>query len=87
MAFLSAHLHEYLQDDLPIDIALQKAKLDYFNSKIGKELDHPYYWANFILIGNYEPVFEDKSIEWWVWGLIGLGLVVVFVLVWKWVRK
>jgi CHAT domain-containing protein len=87
MAFLSAHLHEYLQDDLPIDIALQKAKLDYFNSKIGKELDHPYYWANFILIGNYEPVFEDKSIEWWVWGLIGLGLVVVFGLVWKWVRK
>lgn len=72
MAFLSEHLHHYLQEDLPIDIALQKAKLDYFNSAIGKELDHPYYWANFILIGNYEPVYEATKIEFWFWILVGI---------------
>jgi CHAT domain-containing protein len=87
MAFLSARLHEYLQEDLPIDVALQKAKIDYFNSKIGKELDHPYYWANFILIGNNEPVFENEGIKWWIWGLIGVVLLVFFILIWQNINK
>ena len=78
-AFLSERLHHYLQENQPIDLALQKAKLDYFNSNIGKELDHPYYWANFLLLGNAEPVNEDAGWAWWVWvGIIvvilGLGL-------------
>jgi CHAT domain-containing protein len=79
-AFLSERLHHYLQENLPIDLALQQAKLDYFNSKIGKELDHPYYWANFILLGNAEPVNEDVGWAWWVWvGIIFGGIVFVLV--------
>lgn len=85
MAFLSEHLHKYLQDDLPIDIALQKAKLDYFQSAIGKELDHPYYWANFILIGNFEPVFEENYTHWWIW--TGIGVLFLGIVYWFWKRK
>ena len=72
-AFLSERLHHYLQENQPIDLALQRAKLDYFKSKIGKELDHPYYWANFILLGNAEPVNEDVGWAWWVW----VGIVIL----------
>jgi CHAT domain-containing protein len=79
-AFLSERLHHYLQEKLPIDLALQRAKLDYFNAKIGKELDHPYYWANFILLGNAQPVNEEVSWAWWVWALILLGGIVVVLL-------
>ncbi len=76
-AFLSERLHHYLQQNQPIDLALQQAKLDYFNSKIGKELDHPYYWANFILLGNAEPVNEDVGWAWWVWvGILFCGMLI-----------
>ncbi len=78
-AFLSERLHHYLQENKPIDMALQQAKLDYFKSKIGKELDHPYYWANFILLGNAEAVNEDVGWGWWVWaGISGVALMVIF---------
>ena len=70
-AFLSERLYEHLKAGLPKDEALQKAKLDFLNSAIGKRYPHPHYWANLILIGNREVVdFQDNK---WLW--IGLVLV------------
>ena len=70
-AFLSEKLYEHLKAGLPKDEALQKAKLDFLSSEIGKRYPHPHYWANLILIGDREVVdFQDYK---WLW--IGLFLV------------
>lgn len=64
-AFISARFHEHLQNGLKTDEALQKAKLDFFNSELSLRYNHPYYWANFILIGPAETI--DFGTNWWVW--------------------
>lgn len=67
-AWLSERLHHYLKKGWNKAKALQQAKIDFRKSDIGQEFDHPYYWANFILIGNDEPL--ELSIwelyKWWI---------------------
>lgn len=74
-AWISSRIHKYLNDGLEKAEAVRKAKIDFRNSDLGKAFDHPYYWANFILIGNDAPL----QISFWnkyQWQLI-LGFVVL----------
>ncbi|MCB0837767.1 MAG: CHAT domain-containing protein, partial [Bacteroidetes bacterium] len=52
--------------------ALHQAKLDYLASADPLKA-HPVHWANFVLIGNPEPLEEGLPL--WIWGLIGIGVV------------
>ena len=38
------------------DIALQKAKLEYLQTEVGKRNDTPFYWANIQIIGNNQAI-------------------------------
>ncbi len=69
-AYLSERIHHHLKKGLMKDEALQQAKLDFMNADIWLELNHPYYWANFILIGDASALYA--GINWWLWGCIGL---------------
>ena len=58
ISYLSRRLYKHLQDGQTIDKAIQMARLDFFADKTFKKYAHPYYWANFTLIGNSEPVYS-----------------------------
>ncbi|UBM58199.1 CHAT domain-containing protein [Marinilongibacter aquaticus] len=51
-AWLASRLYHYLEKGWNKADALRQAKLDFRKSATGQEFNHPYYWANFILIGN-----------------------------------
>jgi CHAT domain-containing protein len=82
-AFLSERLHEHIKAGEPLDIALQNARIDYFNAPIGKELDHPYYWANFVLIGNYQPIVQQS---YWLWVLV-FSAIVSMITIYFWMKR
>lgn len=78
-AYISMHFHKYIKDGLSLDEALQRAKLDFLQSDLGRRYDHPYYWANMVLIGRTDPI--QKGIAWW-WFVIGAGVLLTG-LIWK----
>ncbi len=67
--------YKYLADGLPIDVALQKAKLD-FIQKGSKQNGLPYYWAAAILAGKSDAIKGNKTFPWKdiaiVFGLLAL---------------
>ncbi len=69
-AFLSERMYYHLHEGLPIDKALQQAKLDFFSSKLAASYDHPYYWANLVLIGDANVIYPS---HWVTMGRITLG--------------
>jgi CHAT domain-containing protein len=56
-AVFSEQFYNLLEDGVPIDLALQKAKFSLINS----QYEHPYYWANMILIGRTTVI----QFSWW----------------------
>ncbi len=67
--------YNYLEEGLPKDEALRKAKLDYLAVAEGRTL-HPQYWAGLILMGDTAPI-ELSSSGNWFWWLGALALVSV----------
>ena len=61
--------YKYLQNGIPSDLALQKAKLDFISAG-GKERQIPYYWAAPILVGIDESFGPGKSEEGKTWLVI-----------------
>ena len=49
--------------------ALRLAKLDYLN-QASRNLSHPFFWGNFVLVGDNEPMDFEKF-SWMKWLLIG----------------
>lgn len=75
-AFITSRLHFYIDKGLSRDMALQQAKLDFLNSKeIEPRYKSPVYWANLILIGNYEPYHKNNN-WWWIAIVLIAGTVV-----------
>lgn len=57
--------------------ALRKAKLNFLRSNSG-ELANPFYWAGLCLIGDDEPVYQNRSWYWILAALVlGTALVVI----------
>ncbi len=44
-----------VKNEEPLDIALQKAKLNYLKNT-DPQFAHPFYWANFVLTGSNNPI-------------------------------
>ena len=68
--------YKYLTEGQFKDVALQKAKLDYFSGadNVG---GHPYYWAAFIQSGNIEEMnFSAGVSKKWLWIFLSVLLVV-----------
>jgi CHAT domain-containing protein len=65
-----------------IQNALRNAKLNYIRSS-DAYFAHPYFWANYIVMGNDKQKFEWGKIEWW---LIFIGLI-GFILVYKIIKR
>ena len=74
-ARLTARLHHYLKQGREKDEALRQAKLDYLNDpEVHPAQKTPYYWANFVFIGDPAPIYDNY--RWW-WLAVGLLLVVL----------
>lgn len=74
-SFLTIRLHHYLSKGMATDQALQQARLDFFESPVYVKYDHPYYWANYILLGNYNPVMPDNNhLSMAGWLLLAVGI-------------
>jgi hypothetical protein len=73
-------MHKYLRKGYAKDDALRLAKLDYLSDDPLHQ--DPYYWANFIFIGDPAPIYP-KSYFWWY--LLG-GIILLFPL-WLFRRK
>jgi len=71
--------YKYLSRGLPIDIALQKAKLE-FMEHASKENKLPYYWAASILAGKSDAIPRSREFPWKdivvVIGLMGFTLLI-----------
>lgn len=83
-AYLAERLHEYVRQGIALDEALQRAKLDYVQSDEGRPYNHPYYWANLVLIGEGQALYKASALKnpasthWFLVG--GAGLLVLVVL-------
>lgn len=81
-AWLSERLHHYLGKGWDKAEALRQAKLDFRASDLGQKFDHPYYWANFILIGDDAPLqlsFWENYRLWFLALVILLALLLVYI--------
>lgn len=74
-----------LTKGLSKDIALKNAVLEYLGKNPDQKFHHPYYWAAFTQLGNFEKIdVLDKSVDWlsWVLGLLGF-----FFIIFLWRRR
>ncbi|WKN41599.1 CHAT domain-containing protein [Tunicatimonas pelagia] len=65
-ADIASKMHQYLKNGYAKDEALRQAKLDYLRDPETKELRTPYYWANFVFIGDPTPIYESSPGVWWI---------------------
>lgn len=81
-AQLTARLHHYLRKGWEKDEALRQAKLDYLSDpKVHPAQKAPYYWANFVFIG--DPVSIYDNYRWWLVAALFLVLVAGGALLWQ----
>ncbi|MBS1574544.1 MAG: CHAT domain-containing protein [Bacteroidetes bacterium] len=69
---ITESFYKYLADGLPLDVALQKAKLEYMSGD-EEENQLPYYWAAAVLVGKSDPISLQKPFP-WAWLFFGAGL-------------
>ncbi len=75
-ARLTSSMHHYLKEGWEKDEALRQAKLDYLaDEHVQPSQKAPYYWANFVFIGDPVPIYDDD--RWWWW--IGIGLLLLII--------
>jgi CHAT domain-containing protein len=60
---LTELFYKYLAEKIPIDLALQKAKLEFIKQST-KEKKLPFYWAAAIVVGKSDAVEETKDLKW-----------------------
>lgn len=74
-----------IKDGMPLAKALRDAKLAYLTTADPAHVI-PYYWANFILVGNNDALAFQQGTSWLdygLWMLFGLALLMVFL----WYKK
>ncbi len=69
---------ENIHEGLPTDLALHQSKLDYL-SKTEPNKKHPYYWANFILLGEVDTPTTSTNPMIWI-AIAGLVIILLFVI-------
>lgn len=72
---LTESFYKYVSKGEPLDVALQKAKLEFFQQDL-QEKTLPTYWAAAIMMGNTEPINENGSGKWiWIAGAAAIVLI------------
>jgi len=66
-SFLSKQTFEYIHQGLPLDVAIQKARYDFWASPLSRKYNHPYYWANWVLVGHETPLSRTNLTTYWGW--------------------
>jgi CHAT domain-containing protein/tetratricopeptide (TPR) repeat protein len=82
---LTELFYKYLSLGLPLDIALQKAKLEYIRNAHG-ENQLPYYWAAPILVGKTEPILLQQGFS-WKYILVGIAICGLLIVAWKKIKQ
>ncbi len=67
-AQITTHMHQYLQKGYDKDEALTFAKRDYLREAPASR-KNPYFWANFVLVGDGEPIYTSHRWRYWILGL------------------
>jgi CHAT domain-containing protein len=81
---LTEYFYKYLGDGLPLDEALQRAKLEFLEKASG-ELRLPYHWAPAILVGKTNPIAykHKRDTPWLMISLIAAGVVAISIVLYK----
>lgn len=72
---------EGIKNRQPLDLALRESKLKYLQNA-DPHFAHPFYWANFILVGDTRPIefhsglFSSKIVMW----IVGGGLLILLLI-------
>ena len=74
-----------VKNRMPHDLALQKAKMNYLENATPSQ-KHPYYWANFIIIGETEAVLPTNT-TWYIFIFLVSVMVVAALLYLRYRRK
>jgi CHAT domain-containing protein len=83
---LTELFYKWLAKGLPLDVALQKAKLEFINTAT-KERKLPYFWAAPVLTGQSDTIEIEKKFTWiWPAGLLSILLLSAWGIK-KWIRK
>ncbi|MCF0051599.1 CHAT domain-containing protein [Dyadobacter sp. LJ53] len=74
--------HQYLTEGYPTDIALLKTRQQFFTDSRLLKWAHPYYWANFTLIGNSAVIYPPEIAynPWYYW-VVALLFIVFLLLI------
>ena len=65
-ADITSQMHRYLKKGYDKDEALRQAKLSYLQDPETRDLRDPYYWANFVFIGDPVPMYDNYHWVWWL---------------------
>ncbi len=79
-----SNFYEFLENGLPKDEALRKAKLKYLSTAEGRGTS-PEYWAGLVLIGDSSPIqlkHTSNPAWWWI-----IGVLLVAIILFYFVRK
>lgn len=76
--YLMQQFYVHLEKGETKDEALQNAKIDYLNNSDGSAA-HPYFWSNFVLLGDAKPIQYLKPASSGIWGWVFLGVAVATV--------
>ena len=67
-----------VKNEMPNDLALQYAKMDYLDNAAPSQR-HPYYWANFILLGETEAISQANP-SWYIFIFVVLAILLTTLL-------
>ena len=85
-AQLMDHFYRYLSKGLSKDESLRQAKLAYLETASVQKA-HPFFWANFVLIGNKGPVVDNYANRVWHFVAIGVLLLLCFASAIYWYQR
>ncbi len=85
-SIIMSNFYGHLKEGLCKNEALRLAKIDYLNESTSIKKD-PFYWAPFILIGNWQPVPLESGFNYTLLAGIAIGILLIFVIVIPYLRK
>jgi len=80
---LTELFYKWLAKGLPLDVALQKAKLEFLHTS--KEKSLPCFWAGPVLVGKSDAIAMTMSYPWtWIAVFASIGIFVIWTIR-KWI--
>jgi CHAT domain-containing protein len=81
---IAQNFYANCQQDIPKDIAEQRAEIDYLNNIKSDKQALPINWAALTIIGDMSPLEGEKSAsKWWILGLLASLAVVCSIILFK----